>query len=271
MLTQRLLAGLVALLGLAPLLTGADEKAPPAKADYSELSKKIQQAVIPQIPKQTEDTSEWGKTIPVHNDLRAPKLKRVIVKKDGKDEFPHGSWKRTKVTFDDPAKDVKIEVKDLKKIEGNLYRLQVDSTISAHSERQQQQWKNGVKLLDITAYADVVVTVALECDVKATLKLNKFPPDVEVEPKVVDSKILLKEFNLRRLGLIDGGVIQVGGPLVQDLGNELKDIIQAQLKSKEPQIIEGANQAIAKGLKDGKATFPAASLLKSTTPSKSKE
>jgi hypothetical protein len=270
MLGKQILAGFVALIFVAPLLLAADEKSE-AKPDYSELSKKIQQAVIPQIPKQSEDTSEWGQTIPVHNDLRAPKLKRVVVKKDGKDEFPHGSWKRTKVTFDDPAKDVTIEVKDLKKIEGNLYRLQVDSTISAHSERQQQQWKNGVKLLDITAYADVVVTVALDCEVRATLKLTKFPPEVEVQPKVVESKLLLKEFNLRRLGLIDGGVIQIGGPLVQDLGNELKGIIQSQLKAKEPQIIEGANQAIAKGLKDGKATFPAASLLKSTTPTKPKE
>lgn len=266
MLSQRTLAGFVALLLVAPLVLGADEKnaKPAEKPDFTELSKKIQQEVLPQIPKSWEDTSEWGQTIPVHNKLSAPKLTRVVLKKDGKDEFPHGGWKRTKITFDDPAKDVKIEVRDLKKVEGNLYRLQVDSTVSVHSARQMQQWKNGFKLLDITAYADVVVTVALECDVKATLKFGKFPPEIEVEPKVVESKILLKEFHLRRVGIIEG-------PLVQDLGKELKGFIQAQLTAKEPEVRETANKAIAKGLKDGKVSFPATSLLKSAAPAKPKE
>src|SRR5262245_47658156 len=109
MFSQRTLAGFAALFLAVPLVLGADDKngKPADKPDYSELSKKIQQAVIPKIPKESEDLSEWGQTIPVHNDLKAPKLKRVVVKKDGKDEFPHGSWKRTKLTFDDPAKDVK--------------------------------------------------------------------------------------------------------------------------------------------------------------------
>jgi hypothetical protein len=256
MTTQRMLAGFVALLLLGPLAVRGDDK-----PDYTDLSKRVQEFVIPQVPKQWEDTSEWGKSIPIPDKLRFPGLRRMVVKKGDKDEFPHGTWRYTKLWLDDPAKDVRIEIKEIRKLDSGPYRVKVDATVALHGFRQRQQWQNGFKLLDISAQADALTTIALELDVKISLNVTKFPPEALVEPKVADIRLVLKQFDLNRVG-------PVGGELIRELGNELKGIIQAQMTMREPEIKDLANKAIAKGIAEGKGKFSAASLLKMNGPTK---
>src|SRR5262249_34900040 len=131
-----------------------DAKKEEKKPDYAELSKLIQQAVVEKAPKRHEDKSEWGKTVPVHNNLRLPRLRRVVIQNGDKLEYPDGLWKRSVVWLEDPGKDIKIEVKDLKSVEAQTYRVKLDATVSARGEGERQRWKNGVKLFGISAQAD---------------------------------------------------------------------------------------------------------------------
>src|SRR5436190_1189553 len=145
-----LLAACALAVGLA---LGSHAAADEEKPDYAEFSKLIHQAVTAQMPKQYEDRSSWGKTIPIPDKLR---------------------------------------------------------------------------LIGLTVQADATVNVALDCDVAITLNTNKFPPELQIEPKVVDCQLDLKEFELIRVGKL------IEGKDARELGNELKDILKQLIRLYEP-------------------------------------
>jgi hypothetical protein len=267
-MTLRISLAIVAGL-LLTALGGADDKPAESKddkkPDYAELSKLVQQAIIEKAPKKFEDKSQWGRTIPVHDNVRLPRLKRVVIEKDGKMQYPDGAWKRSFVWLDDPAKDIQIRIKDLKSVAPKTYRVKLDAMVSGHGERERQQWRNGVKLIGITVQADATITAALDIEVKLSFDNSKFPPDVVVTPKVVESKVLLDKFDLNRVGFI------LVGDDARQLGDELKDFIQALITQHDNDVKDAANEAIAKALKEGKGRISATSLLKITNRAKPKE
>ncbi len=238
---------------LLAMSVGADEP-----KDYSELSRLIHQAAVEKCPKRFEDKSQWGRTIPIPPAVRLPRLRRTIVQVDGRDEFPDGAWKRTLVWLDDPAKDISIRVLDVQQQpqETNRYRVKIASTVAFHSERERQQWKNGLKLIGLSIQADAKIAAELMCDVKISFDLSKLPPDVLAEPKVAALRLELCEFDLNRIGPF------IAGDPARELGDELKGLLQELLRLHEEQIRDYANQAIAKALKGGQARIPATELLK---------
>ena len=102
-------------------------------------------------------------------------------------------------------------------------------------------------------------------EVAVTINAGKFPPEVTVQPKVLQSRVELKRFELNRLG-----PVLLGNKEAHDLGDELKGSLQELLKQYEPQVTEKANEAIAQGLKDGKAKLSAETLLKLNLPAEPK-
>lgn len=249
-MTKPVLAALGAMM-LAAVTVGADEP-----KDYSDLSRLIQQAAVEKCPKRFEDKSQWGKTIALPPTLRLPRLRRTFVQVDGRDEVPDGPWKRTVVWLDDPAKDISIRVLDVQQQEPTRYRAKVAATVAFHSERERQQWKNGLKLLGISIQADAKIAAEITSDVKISFDTSKFPPDVIAEPKVAALRLELQEFDLNRIGRI------VVGEPARELGDELKGLLQDLLRMHEEQIKDYANQAIGKALKGGQARIPATELLK---------
>jgi hypothetical protein len=248
------------LAGLAvALLSAPDGQAADPRADYSELSKLIQEVVAAKLPRQWEDRSGWGQTVPYEPGLPLPRLRRMV--QVGKNyELPHGTWKRTRVWLDEPARDVLIEVKDLRKEEGKPYRLKLTATIAGHGEKELKQWQKGLQLLGVTAQADAVVVVRLDCDVTASVNVLKLPPEVRIEPKVADVQLELREFRLHRVGPL------LAGPQAQQLGDELKGTLEALLKSYEPQVKDFANESLARSLQESRGKISVTRLLKAITP-----
>ncbi|OAI47792.1 hypothetical protein AYO44_08830 [Planctomycetaceae bacterium SCGC AG-212-F19] len=251
--------GILAVVGGAiPTPARTDEK-----AKYAELSQLLQQTVVAHIPKQIDDFSDWNKTIPVTpGGLRLPGAKRTVLKVGDKDEWPNGTWKRTKIWFDDPAKDIRVKVKDFRKDEGKPYQVQIEAKVTLHGERERQQWTKGILLLAVTAQADAVVTITLDCEASAAFNIAKLPPELQIAPKVVDTRLTLNQFQLNNVANV------IRGELARELGNELQGTIQGMMHAREPQMTEFANKAIAKSLKDGKVAVSAAMLLKVPMPSK---
>lgn len=257
----RLAAGIIGLL-LAPWVVGADADEKSDKNDYTELSRRLQQAIVEKAPKRYEDRSDWGRTIPPPPAVRLPRLPRKVVQVNGRDEFPDGVWKRTLVWLDDPAKDIRVRVLDVKQREANTYRVKLASTVDLHAERERQRWKNGVRFYALTVQADARFGAEFDCDVKVAFDVSKFPPDVLVEPKVARARVELLEFDLNRVGSL-----LVGDP-ARELGDELKGVLQELIRLFDEDVKEYANAAIIKVLKDGKARVSAAELLKIKPPEK---
>jgi hypothetical protein len=231
--------------------------------EYAELSQFIQKAVVSKIPKRFEDDSDWGKTIPDPGKLKGKR--RVRVKVGGREELPNGLWTRTRVWFDDPAKDVRVRLTGLKSLDAKNVRLSLEAVISFHAEQERQRWRKGLRLLGFTVAADATVVARIDCDVAIALKVDKFPPEADVTPKVVACDPELKEFRLNRVGNV---VLE--GDTARDVGEELKGFLQTFLRAHQAEIRDRANQAIDQALREGKENIPAVMLLKFASKLKSK-
>jgi len=233
---------LILLLLVAPVAR-AEEKSP-----KEELARTIHSLILPQIPKQHEDRSGWGQTIPMPANLRRPGLRRTMIKVGDRMELPQGTWVRTKVWFDDPARDVQLRVVDQRQKDDNKSRLVLEATIKLHGERQRQEWLRGLKLVDLTARADAVILATFDVDLTVELKAGKLLPELKVEPKVVKTKLELKEFDLQKLN-IGAGPVQVETRAFEE---EMRRSLEDSLKQSEPKVSDKVNEVLTKAAKDGK-------------------
>jgi hypothetical protein len=255
---------------LAALLLGLPLAAPagdlPTKDEYADLSKLIHKRVLKQVPREHEEKFDWGKSIPIPGKLIAPGLPRTYVKVGDTKELAHGNWKRIHVKMDNPDKNLKIKVKEFKKLDKGGYRVLLDAEAIMHCDGEMNQWLRGLLVLQVTGEADATITSTMSCDVDIKINLKKFPPEVNIEPKIMEMTLDLKEFNLTRVG----GTVQ--GEKVRQLGNDLMpDLIRGLLKASEPMVKDYANQAIVAGLQDSKGKLSAAELLKAVPKEKEKK
>jgi hypothetical protein len=252
----RFLSTLAAVLFAIPLLAQEPPAPPPPKLDLEPLSKLIRDTVLKQAPKSFEDKSAWNLSKPIPAKIRLPGLPRTLIRVGDHDELAHGSWRRVKGWMDDPEKDLSLKVTELRPLPDGKYRLSLMSTADLQVEGEFQQWLNGLMLVGIMGRATTTAQVDLDADVKLGLDIAKFPPEVTVEPKVVNLKIDLKKFELFKP--------QAGGPPQPQpgggLNDDLKNLLQQAIRSQEPKMIEEANKAIGDALRQGKGTFSAAKL-----------
>lgn len=247
---------LSALLGiLLPLSLAAQTPTEPKvpKEEYAEFSKLIHKVVVKQLPKEFEDASGWGQRIEVPDNLPLAVL-RKIVKVGDHLEAPHGTWRRFKGKIEEPAKNLRIVVKDFKKLDDKTYRVTVDVDVTILCRGEVQQWQKGLMLIGADVSADANATAAIVCDVGVALNLKKFPPELNIEPKVTELALELVDVKVR------------GGPLLkgdkgQALANDIKDMLRAVVKASEPLVKEEANRAIAESLREGKGTISAGAIM----------
>jgi hypothetical protein len=247
-------------LGL-PLTAPAGD--PPIKDDYADLSRMLHKMVVKQVPREYEEKFDWGKSIPPPPKLVFPNLPRNMIKVGDRMQLAHGTWRRIHVKLDDPAKDLKIKVKDFKKLEKSGYRVVIDSEAFLRCDGELNQWLNGILLFKAVGQADTTIASTMVCDVDVAVNLAKFPPEVKIDPKIVELSLDLKDFSLNQLG----GTLQ--GEKVRQIGNDvMRDLLRELLKASEPTVKKYANEAIAESLKENKGKFSAAELLKATPKEK---
>jgi hypothetical protein len=106
----------------------------------------------------------------------------------------------------------------------------------------------------------------LETEVKITANLKKFPPELNVVPKVLQTKLSLKQFDLHRVG-----PVAFGEKEARELGEELRGTLQELIRQYEDQVTQRLNEAIAKGIKENKGKLSPATLNKLNLPEAPKE
>jgi hypothetical protein len=241
-----------------------EEKPAPIQGDYAGLSRLIHKVVVGQLPKVYEQQAGWGQTIPIAEGLRL-RARRTVVRVGDHLEMPHGTWRKVRVWLADPDRDLKIQVRDLRSVGASKYHLSLDIDAALRSETDVQRWQKGLRLLDLTAHADARVGLLLECDVVLSLDATGVLPGVKVEPKVTELKSELKDFNLRRIEPHRLQVV-IEGEAAREVGNRFKGVLQQLMRSAEPAVKDYANEAIARGLREGKGSLSAGALFKALAP-----
>lgn len=240
---------------LVCVAAAAQEGSDDLKPDLGELSRMIRGEVLKSAPKEFEGALGWGQSTPIPPKLRLPGLPRTTVKVGDRTELAHGTWKKGKVTIENPQRDFALTVTDLKLDDSGKYRMSVTSSAPLKIDYEVQQWLNGLMLFSVEGRADAKVQLDLDFDIKVSLNTAKFPPEISVDPKVIGTKaqvIDVKVFDPARAKNPDRA---------QNINNTIRDFAQGMVRDAEPKIQEEANQAIAKAIREGKGTFSAGKLL----------
>ncbi len=255
---MRIFAILCSLAALLPLSAFSGEKE--SKPDYKEFSRLVHSIVVAQSPKEIVEATGWGGTVPVPPNLRLPNL-RKYVKVGDRIEVPHGTWRRFTGKIENPDKNLIIALTDFRPLNDKTYRIafDVDATMAWNIEIQ--QWQYGLLLLPIATIADARFTAAIVCDVGFELDFLKFPPEIKIEPKVMD------------LGLNLVDVKQRGGPLLsgetgEQIARDIKDLLRHAVKASEPLVKAEVNRAIERSLKEGKGTIGVGAMMKAVPKGK---
>ena len=250
---------LLAVVAFVPFTAMGQDKRP--KSEYAEFSKLVHSVVVKQLPKEFEDASGWGGRTEIPDDLPLMGLRKVV-KVGDKLEAPHGPWYRFKGRIEDPAKNLKIDVKDFKKLSLTSYRVVADVDLVITGQVDFQQWQKGIMLVGTDVIGDANLTAAIVIDVEASLNFKKIPPALDLTPKVAELGLNLVDFRVR------------GGPILKkDRGKlltaQFKDVVRLMVKASEPMVKDLANQAIVESLKEGKGTISADAIMK-TLPKEKK-
>jgi hypothetical protein len=246
---------------------GADEPKPDPAKTYADFSRLIHRMVVKELPKEFEDNSGWGQIVPLTEPVRFPNLPRAKVKIDGKEGYPHGVWRRFKVKIEDPDRDLKIVVREFSKLDLKTFRLVIDSEVAPAGTAEIQNWQKGLPLGKVNAQADALLGLGMVFDIGVTLNTKKFPPELNVEPKLKDLKIDLKEFNLRRV-VNPTTNLALEGQAAKTFGDDARDMMNTLIKNFEPEIKRRANEAITQSLKEGKGNISASTLFKAAPQKK---
>jgi hypothetical protein len=238
-----------------------------ARADEAAdgLARLIHKAVVAKLPPVIEDKSGWGRTVPLPERVRFPRLRRTVVQVGDHMEVPDGPWRQLRLRVEDPDRDLRVRVRDFRRLGPTTYRVVVDTDVALRTEADIQRWRNGVELADLTARADVALNVRLECDVSARLDAGRVPPRLLLVPEVQDLKLNLRQFTPRQVTFRRAGVT-IAGEGVEAAGEEVKDSLQAMLRAAEPDLKKRAGEGLARALKEGKDPLTAAELLRAVGP-----
>jgi hypothetical protein len=252
---MRSLAALVVLLLCAPRGQTGDDVT--TRRQFAEISALIQRAVSARLPAEGVETRQsWGDTVPVPPKLPLPALRKYIRVGDHF-ELPHGAWRRFKGRIEDRDKELQVQVREFRALDASTYRLACDVDVKVACEGEWQQWQKGLLLVAATANADADLRVSVVCDVGIAVDFNMFPPSVKIDPKVQDLHVDLKSLTVRQLG---NRLVQ--GEKVKGLPEGIEDVLRDVLKSSEPLLKAYANDAIARGLREGKGDVSPSALLK---------
>jgi hypothetical protein len=155
----------------------------------------------------------------------------------------HGTWKRYHLSLVHPEETLHVHIGPVRQCEDGrtAFLLSLDSQI--HATAQWVEWNRGVRLWSVTAAANADVRLWVDCRLGVKMDVGHFPPDLVLQPEVVDGDLQILSFDVERIGAFDG-------PLVRELGQAMQGLVREKIEEKRPQLIAKVNRQLAKHQED---------------------
>jgi hypothetical protein len=205
----------------------------------SGLSELVTAIVRANLPHEYEKKKNWGQTKEIWDGVHV-KLDGVRVKtKRKKKAVNHGTWTMYRATLTDPQQFA-VSVTNLRRLDDGRAAFDADFVAPLAVFGRISEWQLGVQLISLSANADARVRLQITCAVKTKMVASKtIVPDVLIEPEVTAAKIIIEEFQLKRIS-------QLHGPLVKELGKGAHDFLQEEVDDRNAQIVAKINKQIVK-------------------------
>ena len=119
-------------------------------------------------------------------------------------EVNDGLWEEYRAELVDPKKELQIRVENVRTSGPNQTSLQLYLAARLHGEARLEQWKDGVKLLNINTEAECKIEARLDMEVRWHWQPGTLFGDVAVEPKVTGADLRLVDFDLQKVSKLQG-------------------------------------------------------------------
>jgi hypothetical protein len=224
-------------------------------AEDAGLSELVTALVRANLPHDYEKKKNWDQTKEVFDGWHVTRDGLRLKTKRKTKAVNHGTWTLYRVKLTRPD-EFTIRISNIRTLADG--RAAFDAEIAAPLAvfGRLSQWNYGVQLVSLSADCDARVRLQTSVAVRLSLisDKDKLVPDVQLQPEVLDAKLLLDEFRLKSLS-------QLHGSWAKHLGEEARGVIEDELAERNAAITTKLNQQIAK--KKDKLRLSLADLAKS--------
>jgi hypothetical protein len=222
-----------ALSNSAPVSTSTDPGLAP------EIIAQVAARVIAEsIPRKYKRSQDWGRTRKITTGLRSSGnfFKFDIHRR--KKKVNDGVWKKYRVTLVDPDKNLNVRIENLQKLDTGRYSLTLFVTAKLHGWARAKVYERGVHIISLEAEGDTSVRLRIDADIAFETVVSKsFVPGIAIRPVVTNARLKLDNFELNRIS-------DVRGPIVHELGDGLRHVIEDKLSG--PELVAKINHSIEK-------------------------
>ena len=201
------------------------------------LSNTLAAQISKAIPTHYDKKEDWGQTKEITVGLRTEGKGFKTKIRRRKKPVKHGVWKHYRLKMVQPDENLRVAVVNLRSREqgGVALTLRIDARLDAWSRAKVYQY--GVHLIALEAEGDLHVRLDVNCEIGIQLTAEHGLPGMQVDPHVVDARLDIVDFRLRR-------VSNAHGPLIRELGDGIERLVQRELTG--PKLTAKLNQAIEK-------------------------
>jgi hypothetical protein len=217
-----------------------DAVASPTQTELKELGHWVRWLCLMNLPPNVEDTRKWGKQRRVWDGVD---VKLDGLRLDTKQRWKmanDGTWSRYLIEFVDPSKELQVDVKSFDvEPDGRRFKTSVWVVAPLKLFGRVNQFARDVQLISVSAKADALVRMKVDCEVDIQLLPVSFPPDVAFRPKVTSASIELLEFRVHEIS-------QIHGEAAQWIGDGIREFLDRKLFEYKDKLVLKMNQSIAK-------------------------
>jgi hypothetical protein len=190
------------------------------------------------IPREYERSQDWGRKRKITTGLRSSGnfFKFDIHRR--KREVNDGVWKKYRVTLIEPDNNLSVRIENLRKVDSGRYSLTLFVTARLHGWARATVYESGVHIISLEAEGDTSVRLWIDAEIGfETVPGKSFVPGVAIRPVVTGARLKLDNFELTRIS-------DVRGPIVRELGDGLRHLIEDKLSG--PELVTKINRSIEK-------------------------
>ncbi len=201
--------------------------------------KLLRTLVLESMPHEYENTKQWGGTKRTWDGLHVSLDGLRLKTKRRWKEANHGTWKRYRAWLIDPEHAFQIEIEKMVATpEGKTaFDVVIDARLGVWGRLS--EYALDVQLLSLSAEAEARIRLRVRCEMSLRLDVTHLPPDVILEPHVVSAQLSLVDFDLIRISDLDG-------PVVREFGEELHDVLQDEIASRQAKLVDRINRQLEK-------------------------
>ena len=230
----------VALAVAAGGMAWAQPAAPPSAATAvspDATARIVARMIADAIPREYERKKDWGRTKRITTGVRSSGNFFEFDIHRKKTDVNHGVWKHYRATMVEPEKNLVVRIDNLRSVAPGRIAFTLFVSTKLHGWARAKVYDRGIHFISVEAEADVRVSLWLDCEVALETAPASFLTGIAVRPQVTSARMQLDEFRLTRIS-------DVSGPLVRELGDGLKNLIEDELNG--PKLAAKLNRSIEK-------------------------